>query len=887
MHGKGTMRASADIHIGQLALARGLVSLSELLRCAQREALPLDEALREAGHLSEAQLEALRREVQGAGELELARVMEQGHTAILTMLHHTPSTRDTLAIVPAQAPPQTPVPSELEGLPEPLMPAPERPRYELLQKLGQGGMGQVWLAHDQLMQREVALKSLAPALLGDQDSARRLVMEAKVTGALEHPSIIPIYDLGQREPEGHYYTMRIARERSLEDILSECKAARGESEYSQGRLVAILRMALMALQYAHDQGVIHRDLKPENLLIGSYGEVFVIDWGVAKILPGYSLSALNTQPTGRGSNTLVGTPHYMAPEQALGEQDEVGPTTDIYAMGAILYEVLTLERVFHADHVLSLLFKVTQEVPVPPSQRAPHRMIPAALEEICLRALAKDPAQRYESAQAMVHELDLYLEGIKERERREALALSCVSQGDEAARRYEALLQQQVEQLAQLDALKEMTPSWAPLSQKAPLWEREQGIDGLRMGAERSFGEAIRAYGQALDHQPDLSDARQALAALYWRRFELAERAGDEISAAYFEGLVRQHDEGEYAQQLQGLASLTLEVISGEASVSVYRYERQLLRLQPVLQQVRRAPLRELSLPHGSYLLVIEARDRMTLRIPVLLGRLEAKVMSVALLPAGALPAELVVIPAGEFLSGRIQPLSLQQHRMTLPEYAIMRHPVTCAQYLDFLNDLATRDMARAMTHAPRVGEGAPYFEVRQGRFWLPEEDAEGDRWELDWPIFMINAQDAEAYARWRSKRDGLRYRLPTAQEWEKAARGVDGRIYPWGDRFDAAFCNVRDSQRQRPMIAPVGSSPFDCSPYGLTDLAGNVLQWTSSWISREQDARVLQGNSFNSTSLLSRLDWSISAPPHYRFVSYGFRLVAELPETLTARGAQ
>ena len=175
--------------------------------------------------------------------------------------------------------------------------------------------------------------------------------------------------------------------------------------------------------------------------------------------------------------------------------------------------------------------------------------------------------------------------------------------------------------------------------------------------------------------------------------------------------------------------------------------------------------------------------------------------------------------------------------------------------------------------------EAEGYFPLNDdGVFVLPEQDAEGDEWDLRWPVLMVNLGDAMAFATWRSERDGLEYRLPTALEWEKAARGVDGRLYPWGNEFDAAFCRVRESRQGRPTPVPVGTYEMDTSPYGVKDMAGNIAEWTSTYEDDEEHRRMLKGASYNSHGVQARLDLHMGSPPQFRYSHYGFRLALDRP---------
>ena len=879
-----------DIILGQLAMARGMVSLPQLMQCVHQlnEQRALADIFVSRGLMSFAQAQALEQDLSDRPPQQLQRELEQGQTIILSQLratrghepHHTPASAHPTLDAPLDSPRPHQLPTMRVLSPGLLNHMANPDRYELLSLLGKGGMGQVWLAHDRVMQREVALKTLTQPLRESEELQRQLMLEAQITGLLEHPSIVPIYELGNLLQEGPYYAMRVVREQSLEVILKEMR--QGQGRYTLSQLAAILRTALLALQYAHDHGVIHRDLKPENLLIGAYGEVFVIDWGVAHVdnrklkHRGLEPVAFPLQP-----GMLVGTPHYMAPEQARGDNDAIDHRTDVYAMGVVLYELLTLTPLHEADHLLALLFKAAEAPVQAPSDRAPDRDIPPVLEEICLKALAKEPADRFQSAQEMARELELYLEGIKDLQRRQRLCAEIIEQAAAYRRHYAHVQEAYARSQDELFAMQRKVQSHAPTHEKEQLWQLEQRCDDLRMEVEQAFGDTILHYGQALQHIPDHREARQALADLYWERFERAEISKDDASAAYFEGLVRQYNDGRYNTLLAGVSTLHVRTQPElAATLRLYRYERRLNRLSPVLQFTKLSPLLDEKLAHGSYLLTLEAPGYISLRVPLLLRRQQELTLNLALRPTQALPEDMVIITGGEFLSGSIQPLNLARNRKTLKDFAIMRHPVTCAQYAEFLNDRQAMTVEQALTHAPRLKVDQHtkiYFDLRDGVFCVPTEDDEGDAWDPQWPICLISYYDACAYARWRSGRDGVPMRLPTALEWEKAARGVDGRLYPWGNRFDASFCNVRESSRGRPMPVAVGTFAHDCSPYGVIDMAGNIAEWTSTWDDEAQDTKIIQGAAFALPSFVARLDWTIDAPASFPYSAYGFRLVADL----------
>lgn len=294
--------------------------------------------------------------------------------------------------------------------------APElRERYALTSLHAKGGLGQVWLARDSTLGREVALKELKPEVADRSDLGQRFYQEATITSQLQHPGIVPIYELGRRSDTGQpFYTMRFIKGRTL------AQAARDyHRQRAQGRLDPLERAKLLnafvsvcnTIAYAHARGVIHRDLKGQNVALGDYGEVIVLDWGLAKVVGSADPVAPNLEPQGKDEHTVqgeaLGTPAYMAPEQAAGQLDQVGPASDIYGLGAILFEILTGRPPFVGKDVADVLRKVREEEPPRPRQLVPET--PPPLEAICLRALRREPAQRYASASDLAKEVQRWL----------------------------------------------------------------------------------------------------------------------------------------------------------------------------------------------------------------------------------------------------------------------------------------------------------------------------------------------------------------------------------------------------------------------------------------------------------------------------------------------
>ncbi len=292
--------------------------------------------------------------------------------------------------------------------------------YQVLSSIGKGGMGEVFLAYDTLCGRRIALKRIRPDLLDFKQINYRFLKEAHITCQLTHPSIIPIYAI-HKEGKEVYYTMPFVQGETLKEILKKTKAQvrKGEKlDYIGSSIPALMRIFVsisQAVAYAHSKDVLHRDLKPENIIVGPYGEVLILDWGLAKLVRQPEENALE-EPKGHSSlsgltlvGKIVGTVSYMAPERAQGLSATF--QTDIYSLGVILYQLLTLRLPFRRKSLQEFRKSAGKEPVRDPADVAPYRDVPRILARMAVKCLSTDPSQRYASVDALLFDLQSYLEG--------------------------------------------------------------------------------------------------------------------------------------------------------------------------------------------------------------------------------------------------------------------------------------------------------------------------------------------------------------------------------------------------------------------------------------------------------------------------------------------
>jgi serine/threonine-protein kinase len=846
--------------------------------------------------------EALRRAAAGAvlsdaDRTTLAALAERGNA---------PAPADTFAGFGADPPPVS-APAEADA---PLGIPIEGTRFLHRGPLGSGGMGEVLRVLDPRLAREVALKVMHPHLAIHAAYRDRFVEEAQIQARLQHPNLVPVHELGVLPDGRPWFAMEIIRGERVHAVIGRVHAASlgawaaDEDGWTLHRLVSTLLQACRAVGYAHGLGIVHRDLKPQNLMVGAFGEVRVVDWGLARALA----SPETADPR---SGSVSGTPAYLAPEQA--SDGMIDARTDVYALGTILYEMLSGHAPYgspehpsgrSAEDVLAQL----RAGPPRSVQTVTALPVPDELAAIVTRAMERLAPRRYADANALAEAIETWLDG----SRREEIARDMVRRAErtrvqaQAHRRHAAQLRTSAEK-----ALASV-PRWADAGEKAEAWAMEDRAAALEREADLLDARRVQAFEAALSHAPASQEAHAALIAHHREQLAAAEARLDAPGADRAALHLRQHVEGllpsdpqraAMLRWLDGGAALTLH---GSPATTAFldRYVLRDRRLVPSPErQLGPLPLREVPLPMGRWRLRLRT-GASELAYPLHIERAQPwnDIHPHTGAPAPFMPPDLLAddecfVPGGWFIAGgddRAPGTPLSRRRVWVDDVVVSRFPVTHGQYIRFLDALVAEGReADALRHAPRLmgaapGEQGPLLYGYDGTGFALPTGGDAAIWTADTPVVLVDWSGACAYAVWWAGRTGQPWRLLDEFEWEKAARGVDGRLHPWGDAFDPSWCAMRDSQA-KPRPATVNEFPADESVYGVRGMAGNVLDWTATAYvpdGRVPDGgalellpddgrgrRVARGGSWNDAASSTRCATRYNIDPAIRLNFVGFRL--------------
>ncbi len=764
-------------------------------------------------------------------------------------------------------------------------PGEETPKYEVEELLAEGAEGRVYLVRDHDLKRRVAMKVIHPDSVGNDRHVQRFLAEARRTASLEHAGVPAVHDLGYSASGELYFTMRFVEGRTLRDVFAALR--RGDEatlrEWTVVRLVQALQRVAAAVDFAHSRGLLHRDLKPENIALGDFHEVLVLDWGLSKRIGRDEHAAPHSHAEGVYATQIgavKGTPMYMAPEQARGAVNELDARCDVFSLGAILYEALCLEGPYDGRTADTVIEHARAGRIVPLDTRIASgtniRDVPRTLAETAMRALSSDPRLRQKTAREFGEDLQAFLEGSRERLLRAEEAQKLLDSAHRLEHRRKDLIAEG-ERLAALAAdLRVQLPPWAPQKEKSRLWALEDAAVRTRVDAADAHARAMDQVARALALDSESKAARDTLALLYYERFVDAERRGNREDAAWLLRMVERYDSGALRAALRENGSFVVTSEPHGARVSLRRLvERDRRLVGEIAADLGRTPLTHDAVASGVYEVVVSHAGYEPALVPIRLRRGERCSIHVAMIPAGSVPPGFLRVTGGPFLAGTdLQPVHV-------PDFAMMKYPVRLTEYAEFLDDVARTDPDAAAAHVPWVEMHGTLLQPGPGgrHVWSDASPLSQNPItpHADLPVVGVGRASAEAFAEWMTLRTGRRHRLPTELEWEKAARGTDGRLYPWGDAFDPTFCSMVESTETPATLRPVGAFPDDVSPYGVHDLAGGVREWCIDNVVAGRSQAVCRGGAW----YLGRRECAVTSrwlvEDETRNPGIGFRLCVDL----------
>lgn len=688
-------------------------------------------------------------------------------------------------------------------------------RYQLERRLGQGGMGVVFHAKHIFLKTQHAIKVILPDLVGnDPMLVTRFRQEALAAAAIRHQNIIAVTDFGVVRGTMPFLVMEFVNGRSLQEIMAE------EGAMSPARAFELIAPTAAGIAAAHRQNIVHRDLKPLNIMVQEHLPINeglkILDFGLAKIKSGELLgSFVQAKTTG-----LMGSPFYMAPEQWSDEEPD--SRADIYSLGVILYQMLAGDVPFRGSSIPAIMKKhLTQS---PPTMQSMGRDVPPEIEAVVRHALEKEASARTASAEAFLVELKEAFDSISgvfkspydtvagTASKTAALASAAANPQTPGPTGFET----------------NFDPHAGTIS--------SAGLDPNQLQAQLAASEAAQR-----EHEEKTRFAREQIA-LDARERSRTDQEAERKRTAEEERLRKEREEREEKERLQQeqldrvarqaeeleekLARLTMggpgqgtAVVdpdgtlintgiptfddSSVSSAASLPGTQAVLPASPARQKRSGAMVVGaiilfvllVGVGFGGYVLFVRPKPPIVIAGP---GKKEVT-------PPVLVKAELVDIPGGTFQMGRVGATvsELPVHSVSVKPFAMDKTEVTNAEYAQFISETQRASPSNWVSSMPIPGAESL-------------------------PVTFVSYNDATAFAEWRSKRDGVQYRLPTEEEWEYAARGGDqGNIYPWGNTWMEDYAVTLQTGAKTPKS--VGTSPHDKTRWGIMDMMGNVYEWTST----------------------------------------------------------
>ena len=791
--------------------------------------------------------------------------------------------------------------------------------YGETSSIGEGGVGLVLKGHDHNLGRDVAVKILRPQMRG-KSRLDHFIREARATAQIEHPNIVPVHEMGVSPDWGIYFTMKKIVGEDLKEILLklEKKDPEYEKKYTLRKLLNIFTDVCNGVSFAHSKGIIHLDLKPENVFVGDFGEVLVLDWGlVREIKPKNETEEsdddksvnridnsvnINLDDSARPDLTLDGiingTPYYMSPEQAKGDNNKMDHRSDIYSLGIMLYQILTLRLPFEGSKVRNLLDLVIIGDFIPPGKIAAYRKIPIELESICLKAMSYKIEDRYQKVKELLEDIYNYFDdypvssmhySLFSRFRKLCLRHPVISTSTAAVVLFFLLgygiiqTQMYIKYNLRCNLVGQQIQVGTNEFRKArEIFEQLEALRLKRIVKEKSLQElelerrlqqtensAINSCQLAMILLSGIPDPYKKTKKFNDSRLNIIkERIGytlhvkDYVTTGKLLDLLEKALEIDSAfiseekkkkintirNEIRGDGSLQVSSLPEGANVEIRKLQE---NAQGVLEEghpknLGKTPLKLASLHKGSYLFTLRLKGYPDVKYPLNISHSEKETANI-IIPE-KIPDGMVYIPDGHFFIGGINARNQRLREIRLPNFFIRKHEVTFAEYADFLKTLTDEDLRIKYALMVRLHrEDRCFFNVFDADFniLLPEIKPQH-------PVVGVSRESAVAYCDWIGKKLGRICRLPTAEEWEKAARGVDGRNFVWGNKTSNEFAFISENSEATKRFgfwAPPGSFPLDTSIYGVSDMGGNVREWTNSKFMGESPFYQIKGASAATTT--------------------------------------